>query len=133
MTLNEIAECSQTFEEVREELEGLERVLADRLRIPFRQCRLTLLALNRAGQLEEDSVVADWYEAYQSYLNWTRDDSWGRPPPTDNVAKESTPSEAAKSGLAAFCGSLGCGIIYVPARWRFISFRKIAYGASFLA
>ena len=71
MENNEVADCAQTFDEVKDELESIEQKLALRLQIPIKQCRLVLIARLHSGELEEDSLVADWCEVYQSYLSYT--------------------------------------------------------------
>ena len=127
--LNEMAECSQTYDQVKEELEGIERRLAPRLGVPVRECRLKLLALSRANELEEDALVADWYEAYQSYLNCTNDPRFGqRPPPRPQPppAKDDRNEcqRGRDSGLAAFVRPFFALCLYIPPRWRCIVFRR---------
>jgi hypothetical protein len=95
-------ECVVTFEQTRDALEAVERRLADRLGIhaAHGHIRRELLKLDRAGQLDEDELVADWYDLFASYLDWTRDESWHGPP--EVVPPPEKEERAAESGPSAF-------------------------------
>jgi cytosine/adenosine deaminase-related metal-dependent hydrolase len=60
--------CVITFDQAKEELEEIERKLARRQGIK-RQVRRTLIEQIRNGTLVEDELVAQWHDAYSSYLD----------------------------------------------------------------
>ena len=64
--------CIRTFDQTREELEAIERTLADRLGIR-RHVRRKLLELELAGRLVEDEFVREWQAIYSRYLDWAED------------------------------------------------------------
>lgn len=76
------ADCVVTFEQTRDALEELERRLAADLGIRGTRghIRRELLRLDREGELVETKLVAEWYELFASYLDWTRNESWHGPP-----------------------------------------------------
>jgi hypothetical protein len=65
-------ECLSTFEMVRDELQDVERRLAQRLKIR-RAVRRELFALDRCGKLVEDELVNRWHELYASYIDYVRE------------------------------------------------------------
>ena len=90
--------CVETYERTKERLEEIERQLGDRL--GFRKhIRRELLALDRKGQLIEDELVADWYDAYASYQDWIREDS---PPRRETRDLREQDQRAAESGPSTF-------------------------------
>lgn len=105
-SLNDLApECFETFEDVKEELEAVERELARRLKLR-RPIRRTLIALDRANKLDEDELVARWHELYSSYADWARSDAWEEPPLANEadepLASKRSEDRAAQAALAAF-------------------------------
>ena len=101
------AEAFETFEDVKEQLEEVERELAKKLGVR-RYVRRTLLALDRANQLDEDDdeKVVRWHELYSRYVAWIRADGVGEPPclweesPPHHRGEESA-QRAAEAALAA--------------------------------
>ena len=94
--------CVETFERTKDRLEEVERRLAVRLEIR-KNVRCQLIARDRGGLLVEDELVAEWHDLYASYLEWTREESWG--PPERAHHDENSERGAAESGLAAFVRS----------------------------
>ena len=92
------SECFETFEDIKEQIEEVERQLADRFKIR-RHIRRALIALDRANKLEEDELVARWHELYSNYADWTRSDTWDEPRPT--IVNEESEERAAEAALAA--------------------------------
>lgn len=71
----------ETFEQVKADLADVECALATRVGIrPHQSVRRELIALDRRGKLVEDELVARWHELYNSYIDWTRPESWEEPP-----------------------------------------------------
>jgi hypothetical protein len=69
-----------TFERALAQLEKIEAELAARHNITS-DVRQTLMARMKSGAIVEDELVADWHDAYASYLNFLRhQDTPGRPP-----------------------------------------------------
>jgi hypothetical protein len=60
------------FELAEQRLVRLERKLAARHGIT-QDIRQTLIARDQEGQLVEDELVADWHDAYASYINFLRE------------------------------------------------------------
>ena len=60
---------AKTFESTRDHLVSIEKKLARRFRLRG-QIRRSLIEMDRAGRLLEDDLVADWHDAYDSYLNY---------------------------------------------------------------
>lgn len=102
--------CVMTFDQVKEELEEIERNLARRQGIK-RQVRRTLIEQIRNGTLVEDELVAQWHDAYSSYLEWTRAENWGDPPPlyelTPPPGDEPEKQEAAQAASSLFVAREG--------------------------
>jgi hypothetical protein len=70
----------RTFEMALAELEKIEAELAARHDIA-NDVRQTLMARIKSGAIVEDELVADWHDAYASYLNFLRhQDAPGSPP-----------------------------------------------------
>ena len=62
-----------TFDQVKSELEQLERKLARRHGIR-KQIHQTLVRRIHSGAIEEDDLVCQWHALYCSYLEW----EWAR-------------------------------------------------------
>ncbi len=92
-------ECFETFEDVKEELAGIELELAARFKI-HRHVRRALLVLDRTNKLEEDDLVVRWQRLYSRYIAWARFDTWEEPP----CASEDNDKGAAVAALAVFVG-----------------------------
>lgn len=67
--LDDLADCIVTFEQTKERLENIEQELAKRLNIKD-NIRETLIKLDMDNKLIEDELVAEWYCAYSSYLDY---------------------------------------------------------------
>lgn len=63
--------CVVTFDQIKERLESLEKILAQRFGI-LENVRATLVVMDITNTLVEDEVVAEWHSAYSSYLNSLR-------------------------------------------------------------
>jgi hypothetical protein len=92
----------KTFESTRDQLEDIERQLAGRHNIR-RQVRPTLIAMDRAGELPEDELVADWHDVYASYLNYARVRARAEEmPPPEPPRRETRRGECTEAAQAAF-------------------------------
>jgi hypothetical protein len=70
--------CVVTPEMMAKRLRGIERKLAERLGIEGTfegSIRQALVARDRAGELVEDELVADWHEAYALWCDDEREKS----------------------------------------------------------
>jgi hypothetical protein len=90
-------ECVPTFDQVREELELIERKLAERYHLR-KQVRRKLLEMHMASELDDDDLAMNWREAYSLYLDWA--DEWTEREPEQKAvpppkAQEDKPQEAA--------------------------------------
>jgi hypothetical protein len=65
------ADCIQTFEQSKADLEAIEQKLAKRFGIKD-NIRATLIIKDLAGTLIEYELVADWHEAYSCYVDWLK-------------------------------------------------------------
>jgi hypothetical protein len=105
--MDDLQDCAVTFDEIRDELEDIERALARRFGIRGAAVRRRLIEMDDDGQLVEDDLVADWHEAYSSYLAWARRTEWeldeesssgGGPDP--DVTTEENSKQAAQAAFA---------------------------------
>jgi hypothetical protein len=102
---SELDGCVVSFEQTKEELEHLERVLAQRHHLAAgRTLRATLIAMDMVGGLGDDEVVADWRAAHTSFLDWAH----AQPPevPKRSRAGEGRQKEAAEAASALLCPGL---------------------------
>jgi hypothetical protein len=91
-----------TFEQTRDDLEEVERKIGVALNIRGTRghIRRELLRLDREGALVETKLVAEWYDLFASYLDWTRNESWHGPP--KGALPQENEQGAAASGPSAF-------------------------------
>lgn len=97
----DFADCLDTPEGTKAELEALETQLADEYRLPRALARALLLALDEMGKLEDSPLVADWRSTYFRFLDWAEcENSWTDPPPqTKPKAEKRTEAATAASSL----------------------------------
>src|SRR4051812_9870977 len=69
--MNELDGCIRTLDQTQNELADIEHQLAIRYDIR-RNVRRVLIERDRAGELPEDELVADWHDVYSAYLNYLR-------------------------------------------------------------
>lgn len=81
LNLNDFADCFETYDQVKDELETTERELAGVLGVSFREVRRVLLIRTRKGDLKETEQVRRWEERYAAYRSWTDQTRWDEPPP----------------------------------------------------
>lgn len=103
--LDDIADCTETYEQLREKLERVERELATRLDIFGARPRRRLIDLDRNGLLEEDELVMRWHDLYASYQDWVREGGQESIPPPSKV-KERLEGAAAGGPSAFVCPHL---------------------------
>lgn len=82
-----------TFDQVKSDLEQLERKLARRHGIR-KLIRPTLLQRIRSGAIEEDDLVCQWHAAYCSYLEW----EWARDEDPPLLSDVDTPLQPRAEG-----------------------------------
>lgn len=122
--MGDLSECVVTFEQTREELEEIERRLAERYELRGKPIRLALIEMDKKGLLREDELVADWHEAYSSYLDWvqaTRKLADKPPPPGEKTRSKGKRQEAACAASLLFVACRRASS-KVMARWRSIRF-----------
>lgn len=64
-------DCVVTFADCVRDLEAVETKLAARFNLTG-NIRNQLIAMDRANNLLEDELVADWHDLYSSYMEWIR-------------------------------------------------------------
>jgi hypothetical protein len=66
--VTDLEDCIVTFEQVRDQLEAVEKQLAHRLGLQSPEVRRELIARDQRNELFEDELVAEWHDLYSSYL-----------------------------------------------------------------
>lgn len=61
-----------TFEDTKQLLDEVEQKLAEREGLHGNNIHEQLIALDKAGKLVEDNLVADWYDALAWHNDWHR-------------------------------------------------------------
>ena len=86
--------CFVTVDDAHDRLLGIEQRLAARYGIR-QNFRRALLALDRAGKLVEDELVADWHDAYDAFCSYlddahepTREEACNPAPALDDTKAE---------------------------------------------
>jgi len=74
LLMSDIQSGASTMERAKADLERVERQLAERYSL-VRNVRRELVALDRANELHEDDLVAEWHKLYSNYLEWLREES----------------------------------------------------------
>lgn len=74
LTMADFADCLDTLEGTKSELEALEAQLARKHGLPPASARALLLALDTEGKLGDEPLVADWRATYARFLDWTEAD-----------------------------------------------------------
>ncbi len=70
--MNDFEDLIQTDEQTLEELEALEKILAQRLGVAVADVRQVIIQKTLDSTLDEDEVVSQWHSAYSSYLEILR-------------------------------------------------------------
>ena len=70
--MKDFEDLIQTDEQTLEELEALERTLAQRLGVAVADVRQVIIQKPLDSTLDEDEVVSQWHSAYSSYLEILR-------------------------------------------------------------
>ena len=68
--LGDLAGCLVTFEDTQRELDDIEPLLALELGVAVTKVRNELLTREANGVLKHSQLIADWHQAYSSYLDW---------------------------------------------------------------
>jgi len=125
--MSDLEGCVITPEDTKRELKALERLLGDRLGIET-GVRAALLALESKGQLEHCDEVAEWQQAYASYLDWIAEEAeeWsddpvmGESPPQQTRTadcQERTERATDEVALSLLCVAVEQSSNRVPAQW----------------
>lgn len=89
LTMDDLADCIRSAEDVKLELEDIERRLAKELDVLVRGVRQVLLARSKKGTLPDSELVSEWQCAYARFLSWLEEQQREKPKDSPHVGPES--------------------------------------------
>jgi hypothetical protein len=112
MRMSDLVDCIETAGQTKAKLEKLEERLASQYGLNIRSAilRRTLLEMDSARLLADDSLLAEWQATYSRHQSWV-EDSWSVDPKPKPAEPEKTDKqEAAYAASALLCVAVFGGL-----------------------